>query len=70
MGSMKYRAAPAWLGAWEFGIADVAESVGCHSWLELKTQWEALGSTVRRMDAIHERQSEAPTQPHPRYRAG
>ena len=48
MGSAELRAPAAWLGAWEFGVADVAKAVQCSTWLELKERWPALCATMGR----------------------
>ena len=50
MGSMELRSAAAWLGAWEFGIADVAKELGCRTWAELRNAWPALPTTITQME--------------------
>ena len=52
MGSVEVRAAAAWLGAWEFGIASVARDTQINTWLELKERWPSFVQTVHQQDGV------------------
>merc|ERR1712090_60722 len=60
MGSAELRGPSAWLGAWEFGLADIAKMADCKSWLEVGERWPALHATITKLDDERAAQSGQP----------
>ena len=63
MGSVELRATSTWLGAWEYGLGDVAKTMDCKSWLELQDRWPALTTRIHNMDKLHENTTGKTTNP-------
>jgi hypothetical protein len=50
-GSARSRAAAAWIGAWEGGLAQVAEQLGIQSYAEFAQKWPAWTKAIKEQEA-------------------